>query len=93
MIPRETTVSLELSSELEICGIGCMKSDYLQTPKCPRPKMSSICILAGTIRIDCAKQINQEYMSVDDLKRFVHKISHPLHCLTLISCPGLYKNE
>jgi len=34
----------------------------------------SICILADAADIDRAKQIDLEYMSVDDLKKFVHKI-------------------
>ena len=43
-------------------------------PNVPRPRMS-ICILADAADIDRAKQIDLEYMSVDDLKKFVHKIS------------------
>ena len=34
----------------------------------PRPRMS-ICILADAADIDRAKQIDLEYMSVDDLKK------------------------
>ena len=40
-------------------------------PNVPRPRMS-ICILADAADIDRAKQIDLEYMSVDDLKKFVH---------------------
>ena len=36
----------------------------------PRPRMS-ICILADAADIDRAKQIDLEYMSVDDLKKSV----------------------
>ena len=36
----------------------------------PRPRMS-ICILADAADIDRAKQIDLEYMSVDDLKKCV----------------------
>ena len=39
----------------------------------------SICILADAADIDRAKQIDLEYMSVDDLKKFVHNTSHFLH--------------
>ena len=35
----------------------------------------SICILADAADIDRAKQIDLEYMSVDDLKKFVHETS------------------
>jgi hypothetical protein len=35
----------------------------------------SICILADAADIDRAKQISLEYMSVDDLKKFVHDFS------------------
>ena len=37
-------------------------------PNVPRPRMS-ICILADAADIDRAKQIDLEYMSVDDLKK------------------------
>ena len=37
-------------------------------PNVPRPRMS-ICILADAADIDRAKQIELEYMSVDDLKK------------------------
>ena len=37
-------------------------------PHVPRPRMS-ICILADAADIDRAKQIELEYMSVDDLKK------------------------
>ena len=47
-------------------------------PNVPRPRMS-ICILADAADIDRAKQIDLEYMSVDDLKKLVHKISDFLH--------------
>lgn len=39
-------------------------------PNVPRPRMS-ICILADAADIDRAKQIELEYMSVDDLKKYV----------------------
>ena len=39
----------------------------------------SICILADAADIDRAKQIDLEYMSVDDLKKLVHKLSHFRH--------------
>lgn len=39
----------------------------------PRPRMS-ICILADAADIDRAKQIDLEYMSVDDLKKCVAEI-------------------
>ena len=39
-------------------------------PNVPRPRMS-ICILADAADIDRAKQIELEYMSVDDLKKCV----------------------
>ena len=38
------------------------------SPHVPRPSMS-ICILADAADIDRAKQIDLEYMSVDDLKK------------------------
>ena len=37
-------------------------------PNVPRPRMS-ICILADAADIDRAKQVELEYMSVDDLKK------------------------
>jgi len=46
-------------------------------PHVPRPRMS-ICILADAADIDRAKQIELEYMSVDDLKKYV------LHLLSLL---------
>ena len=39
----------------------------------PRPRMS-ICILADAADIDCAKQIELEYMS-DDLKKYGYDIA------------------
>lgn len=42
-------------------------------PNVPRPRMS-ICILADAADIDRAKQIDLEYMSVDDLKKCVSYI-------------------
>lgn len=41
-------------------------------PNVPRPRMS-ICILADAADIDRAKQIDLEYMSVDDLKKYVQR--------------------
>ncbi len=35
----------------------------------------SVCILAGAADIDRGKQIEPEYMSVDDLKRYVLYVS------------------
>ena len=51
----------------------------------------SICILADAADIDRAKQIDLEYMSVDDLKKFVPNTSPPLSIL--ISCARLNKNK
>lgn len=42
----------------------------VRLPNVPRPRMS-ICILADAADIDRAKQIELEYMSVDDLKKYV----------------------
>jgi hypothetical protein len=42
----------------------------------PRPRMS-ICILADAADIDRAKQIDLEYMSVDDLKKCVCYLCMP----------------
>ena len=44
------------------------------SPPVPRPSMS-ICILADAADIDRAKQIELEYMSVDDLKKCVLSLS------------------
>lgn len=52
----------------------------------------SICILADAADIDRAKQIDLEYMSVDDLKKFVCNILLPFS-FVLISCPRLNKNK
>jgi large subunit ribosomal protein L10Ae len=52
-------------------------------PHVPRPRMS-ICILADAADIDRAKQIELEYMSVDDLKKCV---SCSLLPLSLSDCP------
>ena len=43
-------------------------SDFHRLPNVPRPRMS-ICIIADAADIDRAKQIELEYMSVDDLKK------------------------
>lgn len=43
---------------------------FNRLPNVPRPRMS-ICILADAADIDRAKQIDLEYMSVDDLKKCV----------------------
>ncbi|KAH9055839.1 60S ribosomal protein I1-a [Lactarius deliciosus] len=43
-------------------------SGTVRLPNVPRPRMS-ICILADAADIDRAKQIDLEYMSVDDLKK------------------------
>jgi large subunit ribosomal protein L10Ae len=43
---------------------------FCRLPNVPRPRMS-ICILADAADIDRAKQIELEYMSVDDLKKCV----------------------
>ena len=45
-------------------------SGTVKLPHVPRPRMS-ICILADAADIDRAKQIDLEYMSVDDLKKCV----------------------
>jgi large subunit ribosomal protein L10Ae len=52
----------------------------------------SICILADAADIDRAKQIDLEYMSVDDLKKFVHYISSS-SSLVLNQYPRLNKNK
>ena len=69
---REISVSLEPSSMWSITAIlfrsGCWHLTRL--PNVPRPRMS-ICILADAADIDRAKQIELEYMSVDDLKKWV----------------------
>jgi len=43
-------------------------SGTVRLPNVPRPRMS-LCILADAADIDRAKQINLEYMSVEDLKK------------------------
>jgi large subunit ribosomal protein L10Ae len=43
-------------------------SGTVKLPHVPRPRMS-ICILADAADIDRAKQVELEYMSVDDLKK------------------------
>ena len=43
-------------------------------PNVPCPRMS-ICILADAADIDHAKQIELEYMSVDDLKKYGYDIA------------------
>ena len=55
------------------CVLLGVLSFYLLTvihrlPNVPRPRMS-LCILADAADIDRAKQIELEYMSVDDLKK------------------------
>ena len=45
----------------------------------------SICILADAADIDRAKQIDLEYMSVDDLKKFVTTSSHLFIGVYLVS--------
>ena len=59
-------------------GLQCQAYKSLiqfhRLPNVPRPRMS-ICILADAADIDRAKQIDLEYMSVDDLKKFVHIVS------------------
>lgn len=50
-------------------------SGTTKLPHVPRPRMS-ICILADAADIDRAKQIELEYMSVDDLKK-LNKNSTP----------------
>lgn len=47
-----------------------ISSETHRLPNVPRPRMS-ICILADAADIDRAKQIELEYMSVDDLKKYV----------------------
>lgn len=44
-------------------------SGTVKLPNVPRPRMS-ICILADAADIDRAKQIELDYMSVDDLKKY-----------------------
>jgi ribosomal protein L1 len=47
-----------------------LSAEIRRLPNVPRPRMS-ICILADAADIDRAKQIDLEYMSVDDLKKCV----------------------
>ncbi len=47
-----------------------MLTPLRRLPNVPRPRMS-ICILADAADIDRAKQIDLEYMSVDDLKKCI----------------------
>ena len=51
-------------------------SGTVKLPTVPRPRMS-ICILADAADIDRAKNIELEYMSVDDLKKWVLSIPAP----------------
>ena len=44
----------------------------------------SICILADAADIDRAKQIDLEYMSVDDLKKFVYEFSRSVRVFDLV---------
>ncbi|KAG6897613.1 hypothetical protein C0992_013053 [Termitomyces sp. T32_za158] len=57
-------------------------SGTVKLPHVPRPRMS-ICILADAADIDRAKQIELEYMSVDDLKK----------CAKDFEIEGLNKNK
>ena len=69
-----TSVSLALSSRFLSCLHKSWRADLRsRLPNVPRPRMS-ICILAGAADIDRAKQIDLEYMSVDDLKKCVADI-------------------
>ena len=72
MIPNETSVSRELLSSLStFLFLRRTKLTFtvFRLPNVPRPRMS-ICILADAADIDRAKQIELEYMSVDDLKKY-----------------------
>src|ERR1700761_4577999 len=44
--------------------------NFYRLPNVPRPRMS-MCILADAADIDRAKQIELDYMSVDDLKKYL----------------------
>lgn len=59
-------------------------------PNIPRPRMS-ICILADAADIDRAKQIELEYMSVDDLKKYGNYSPRTEHMIT--SLRRLNKNK
>ena len=67
-----TSVSLELSSASIDIMHSKRETDSMTTRllNVPRPRMS-MCILADAADIDRAKQIDLEYMSVDDLKKCV----------------------
>jgi hypothetical protein len=71
MTPRETSVSRAPSSTfakvLRSNTVVLIMASH-RLPNVPRPRMS-ICILADAADIDRAKQIDLEYLSVDDLKK------------------------
>lgn len=71
MTPREINVSRAPSSNDCRRLIISFGADIFicRLPNIPRPRMS-ICILADAADIDRAKQIELEYMSVDDLKKY-----------------------
>lgn len=82
MTLKEINVSLERSSESYFVLIELEPYEF-RLPNVPRPRMS-ICILADAADIDRAKQIELEYMSVDDLKKSVDIPNiHALCFLTL----------
>jgi len=61
------------SGTVKSVSFRCIKFLYsfdVRLPNVPRPRMS-LCILADAADIDRAKQIELEYMSVDDLKKSV----------------------
>ena len=61
------TVKCVLTTSTCVCRLISLPLTRL--PNVPRPRMS-ICILADAADIDRAKQIELEYMSVDDLKKY-----------------------
>jgi large subunit ribosomal protein L10Ae len=70
------TVKYVVRTHLILCPDKVCAS---RLPHVPRPRMS-ICILADAADIDSAKQIELEYMSVDDLKKcVVRKLILVLH--------------
>jgi large subunit ribosomal protein L10Ae len=71
-----------------LCGVLSACTVLRRLPNVPRPRMS-ICILADAADIDRAKQIDLEYMSVDDLKKCVG-----YHCMpSLEILKGLLRSQ
>ena len=61
-------LSEDFMSEIKMRSFSYAIDSNIRLPHVPRPRMS-ICILADAADIDRAKQIELEYMSVDDLKK------------------------